>query len=381
MVDNKTIYLDNAATTKPYKEVLESYEKVSTSYFANSSSIHKLGQESSRLVELSRKQILDLLGLSNSHDAIFTSGATEANNLAIIGYCLAHKNRGKHILTTVYEHPSVLSAFKFLERELDFKVTYLEVNQDGKVEIDNLLNNIYDDTIFVSIMAANNEIGTINNIEEIAKRLQAFPKIAFHVDAVQSIGKIKINYKDVDLITITSHKIHGPKGVGCLIKRKNLDLTALNNGGGQENGIRSGTVSTDLIVCFAKALRITLENMDKSFKIVSNYRDLVYNYVKNHSDLYEINSGLENPYILNFSLLNKKASVVVEALSNENIMISSISACHSKDEKISHVVKALGKPEQIYRNTLRVSFDETNTEEEIKIFLEKLDKIVGEVKQ
>ena len=381
MVANKTIYLDNAATTKPYKEVLESYEKVSTSYFANSSSIHKLGQEASRLVELSRRQILDLLGLSDSHDAIFTSGATEANNLAIIGYCLSHKNRGKHIITTVYEHPSVLSAFKFLERELDFKVTYLGVNKEGKVDIDNLLNNIQDDTIFVSIMAANNEIGSINDIETIAKKLKGYPKIAFHVDAVQSIGKIRINYKDVDMITLTSHKVHGPKGVGCLIKRKNLEVTPLNNGGGQESGIRSGTVSTDLIVCFAKALRITLENMDQSFKIVSKYRDLVLNYVENNKDLYELNSGKDNPYIINFSLLNKKASVVVEALSNEDIMISSISACHSKDEKFSHVVKALGKSEQVYRNTLRVSFDETNTEEEIKIFLEKIHKIVGEVKQ
>ena len=381
MVADKTIYLDNAATTKPYKEVLESYEKVSTSYFANSSSTHKLCQESSRLIELSRKQILDLLHLSNTHEAIFTSGATESNNFAIIGYALAHKNRGKHLITTVYEHPSVLQSFKFLERELGFNVTYLEVNKEGKVEIDNLLNAITEDTILVSIMAANNEIGSVNEIEKIANKLKMYPKIAFHVDAVQSVGKLDIDFKDVDLVTLTSHKVHGPKGVGCLIKRKNLDITPLNNGGGQEGGLRSGTTSVDLIVCFAKALRITIENEKESFKIVSKFRDLVWKYVKNHDDLYEINSGLENPYIINFSLLNRKASVVVEALSNENIMISSISACHSKNEKYSYVVKALGKPEQIYRNTLRVSFDETNTEEEIKIFLEKLDKIVGEIKQ
>ena len=381
MVDNKTIYLDNAATTIPYKEVLESYEKVSTSYFANSSSVHKLGQESSRLVELSRKQIVDLLGLSKTHDAIFTGGATEANNLAIIGYCLTHKNRGRHIITTVYEHPSVLEAFKFLERELDFKVTYLEINKEGKVDINNLLSLITNETIFVSVMAANNETGSINDIEKIAKALKEYPKIAFHVDAVQAIGKIAINFKDVDMITLTSHKIHGPKGVGCLIKRNNLEITPLNNGGGQENGYRSGTTSTDLIVCFAKALRMTLENQKQSFLKVKNLRDLVLDYVENHKDLYEINSGIENPYILNFSLLTKKASVVVEALSNENIMISSISACHSKGEKSSYVVKALGKPEQVYKNTLRASFDEMNNEEEIKIFLDKLDKIVGEVKQ
>ena len=381
MVDNKTIYLDNAATTIPYKEVLESYEKVSTSYFANASSVHKMGQESARLVELSRKQITDLLSLSNTHEVIFTSGATESNNLGIVGYCLTHKNRGKHIITTPYEHPSVLETFAFLERELGFKVSYLEVNKEGKVSLNNLLELITPDTILVSIMAVNNEIGTINPIEEIARKLKEFPKIAFHVDAVQSIGKIHMNYQDVDLITITAHKIHGPKGVGCLIKKKNFEVTSLNNGGGQEDGYRSGTTSTDLIVAFAKALRMTLENEKKSFKHVTNLFNLVFNYVNNHKDLYEINSGNENPYVINFSLLHKKASVVVEALSNENIMISSTSACHSKGEKYSYVVKTLGKEEQVYKNTLRVSFDETNTEEEVKFFLDKLDKIVGEVKQ
>ena len=381
MADNKTIYLDNAATTIPYKEVLDSYEKVSTSYFANASSVHKLGQESARLLDLSRRQILDLLGLSNTHEVIFTSGATESNNLGIIGYCLAHKNRGKHIITTVYEHPSVLESFKFLETELGFKVTYLDINEKGKVDINNLLNAITNDTILVSIMAVNNEIGTVNDIEKIAKELKGYPKLAFHVDAVQSICKININFKDVDLVTLTSHKIHGPKGVGCLLKKKALEVKALNNGGGQESGFRSGTTSLDLIVAFAKALRITTENEKASFMKVSKLRDLVLNYIKNKENLYEINSDLENPYIINFSLLNKKASVVVEALSNENIMISSISACHSKGEKYSYVVKALNKPEQIYKNTLRVSFDESNTEEEIKIFLDRLDKIVGEVKQ
>lgn len=378
---DRIIYLDNAATTMPYKEVLESYQKASTSYFANSSSIHKLGQESNRLVDLSRKQILDLLGLSKTHEVIFTSGATESNNLAIIGYCLAHKTRGNHIITTVYEHPSVLSAFAFLERELNFKVTYLGINKDGKVDINNLLKEINDNTILVSIMAANNEIGSVNDIANIAKELKKYPKIAFHVDAVQAVGKVHLDYKDVDLVTFTSHKIHGPKGVGCLIKKESISLTALNNGGDQEKGIRSGTVSTDLIACFAKAVRITLQNESKSFKIVSKYRDMLASYINSHSDLYEMNSNLENPYVVNFSLLNRKASVIVEALSNENIMISSVSACHSKGERYSYVVKALGKSEQLYKNTLRVSFDETNTEEEVAIFIETLDKIVREVKQ
>ena len=381
MLDNKIIYLDNAATTIPYNQVLESYQKASTLYFANSSSVHKLGQESSRLVELSRKQILDCAGLSKTHELIFTSGATEANNLGIVGYCLAHKNRGNHIITTVYEHPSVLEAFKFLETQLGFIVTYLPVTVEGKVDINNLLKSITDNTILVSIMACNNEIGSVNDIEEIARKLKSYPKIAFHTDAVQAFGKVSINYKDVDLITITSHKIHGPKGVGALLKKNSLELVSLNNGGGQENGDRSGTLSTDLIVCFAKAVRITLENQQKSFTIVKELNNKVLNYLANRANVFEINSGNENPYVINFSLKERKASVVVEALSNENIMVSSTSACHSKGERFSYVVKALNKPEQIYKNTIRVSFDESNTLEEIEIFLEKLDRIIGEIKQ
>ena len=173
MLDNKIIYLDNAATTIPYNQVLESYQKASTLYFANSSSVHKLGQESSRLVELSRKQILDCAGLGKTHELIFTSGATEANNLGIVGYCLAHKNRGNHIITTVYEHPSVLEAFKFLETQLGFIVTYLPVTVEGKVDINNLLKSITDNTILVSIMHTNNEVGTVQPIAEAGKIIKA----------------------------------------------------------------------------------------------------------------------------------------------------------------------------------------------------------------
>lgn len=381
MLDYKIIYLDNASSTLPYKQVLESYEKASTLYFANSSSVHKLGQESARLIELSRKQILDIVGLSKTHELVFTSGATEANNLAIIGYCLAHKNRGNHVITTSYEHASVLQAFKFLEKELGFEVTYLPVNKQGKVSIDNLLHSITSDTILVSIMAANNEIGAINEIEKIAKELKKYPKIALHTDAVQAFGKVNVNFKDVDLVTITSHKVHGPKGVGALIKKNNLELVSLNNGGGQEGGLRSGTLSNDLVACFAKAVRITFENQAKVTEHVTVLRDKVLNYLTNHENLFEINSVLENPYVVNFSLKDRKASVVVEALSNENIMVSSTSACNSKGERYSYVVKALGKPEQIYKNTIRVSFDGSNTEEDIDIFLDALNRIIGEVKQ
>lgn len=380
MNDKQVIYLDNAATTKLNKDVLDSYEKASSFYFANSSSIHGLGQNSARIVELSRKQILEVVKLEKTHDVIFTSGATESNNLAIIGYCLAHLGRGKHIITTCYEHPSVLEACKFLETYFNFEVTYLPVNRQGHVEINNLLSAIRNDTILVSIMAVNNEIGAINNIEEIAKELKKYAKIVFHVDAVQAFGKIKFDFSLVDMITITGHKIHGPKGVGCLIKNTKISLASLNNGGGQEKGERSGTLANELVICLAKAIKIANNDREKNLAKVSELNLKLMTYLKENPANYELNSDERNPFVVNFSLKNRKASVVVEALSNEGIMVSSTSACHSKGETGSYVVKALGKSEELYNNTVRVSFDESNTLEEVDTFIKALDKIVKEIK-
>ena len=203
---NNIIYLDNAATTKVDKEVLETYNKVSTTFFANTSSIHSLGYKNNDLLEKARASILSNLNLKDD-ELIFTSGATESNNLAIKGYALKHKNRGNHIIVSSIEHPSVLECAKQLESEFGFNVTYLPVKEDGKIDINTLKEAIRKETILVSIMSVNNETGVIEPIEEIASLLKGYNNIAFHVDAVQSIGKVDINLKDVDLITLTSHKI------------------------------------------------------------------------------------------------------------------------------------------------------------------------------
>ena len=381
MEQNKLIYFDNASTTKVNPEVLQTYIKVNESTFGNASSIHFAGQEASRLLEKSREVILSSFGLSNTHQVIFTSGATEGNNLAIKGYALKYKNRGNHIIVSAIEHASVLETVKQLETEFGFSVTYLPVDEHGTINVEELINSITDKTILVSIMAVNNEIGVINDIENIATLLTAYPKIAFHVDATQAIGKVNLKFSNVDLITFSGHKIHGLKGTGALIKKKKIEILPLNSGGGQEDNFRSGTNDVAGAVSLAKAVKLANVDIEKNKLKITAISFLIYEYLENNSDLYEINSTKDNPYIINFSLRNKKASVVVEALSNRNIMISSISACHSKRESYSHVVKAMGKDDSLSHNTLRISLDISNTIDEAKVFLKELDEIVRGIKQ
>ena len=377
---DRVIYLDNASTSKVDPEVLESFNQITLNYFANASSIHRLGQESNRLLDKSREQILSLFNLKH-HEVIFTSGATEANNLAIKGYALANRSRGNHLITVVTEHPSVLNAFKQLEK-YGYEITILPVNKNGVVEVNYLKAAIKDNTILVSVMAVNNEIGSINPIKEIGELLKDYPKIAFHVDMTQAIGKVKIPLENVDMFSFAGHKIHGLLGSGALIKEKKILLEPQNNGGGQESGLRSGTSTVALSASLAKALRLALNKQKENFEKVSQLRDYLISYLKSNDDKFVINSlDNNNPYIVNFSLLNRKASVVVEALSNKGIMVSSLSACHSRNEDYSYVVYALTNDMKLAHNTVRVSFSYENTLNDVELLIRELDKIVKEIKQ
>ena len=377
---DKIIYLDNAATSKVDQEVLDSYNQITTKYFANPSSIHHLGQEANRLLEKSREQILKLLSLSHQ-EVIFTSGATEANNLAIKGYAYANRGRGNHLITTATEHPSVLNAMKQLQEE-GFALTILPVNEKGQVEVNSVSASIRDETILISVMAVNNETGAINPIREISDIAKKYPKIALHVDMVQAIGKVDIPLDNVDMISIAGHKIHGLLGSGVLIKEKKIILKPLLNGGGQENNLRSGTNTLALSASLAKALRIAIDHQKENYEHVKSLADYLLNYLRDNDDKYVINSSCkDNPYIVNFSLKKHKASVVVEALSNRNIMVSSLSACHSKGEDYSYVVYAMNKDMCLAHNTIRVSFSYGNTLEEVKTFTKELTAIIKEIKQ
>ena len=381
MAENKLIYFDNASTTKVDPEVLQAYTKVCETTFGNASSIHFEGQKANRLLDKSRELILSSFGLSNTHQVIFTSGATEGNNLAIKGFALKYKNRGNHIIVSSIEHASVLEVVKQLHDEFGFEVTYLPVDEHGYIDIVDLTKAITDKTILVSIMAVNNEIGVINDIENIAIFLKSYPKIAFHVDATQAIGKINLDYSNVDMFTFSGHKIHGLKGTGALIKKKKLELLPINSGGGQEDNFRSGTNDVAGCVSLAKAVSIANSKIDENMRKITAVSFFIYEYLENNPDQYVINSNKENPSIINFSVVHKKASVIVEGLSNKNIMVSSISACHSRKEAYSHVVQALGSGETLSHNTVRISLDASNTIEEAKIFIKELDNLVKGIKQ
>ncbi len=376
------IYLDNASTTKLDPVVKETFSSALDKYYANPSSIHKLGQEANYLLNKTKDEILTLLRCSD-HQVIFTSGATESNNLAIKGVCLRYKNRGNHIVTSIYEHPSVLEAFKQLEKEFGFEVTYLYPNSDGIISAQDVKKALKKETIFVSIMAVNNEIGSVNPIEEIADLLKDYPKVIFHSDAAQLIGKTNknINFSKIDLLTISAHKMHGLVSSGVLIKRKKIELLPLASGGGQEYNFRSGTNDLASALAFKKTLELALSTSKERYLHVEGLANRLISYLKSNPDLYELNLPKEiNPYIINFSSIKKKGSVVVEALSNAGIMVSSISACHSSKEKGSYVVASLGKSELISNNTVRVSLDYLNTNEDIDTFVSTLDKIIKDIR-
>ena len=376
--DNKIIYFDHAATTSPMAEVVSLYSDIAANHYANSSSAHRLGIENARLLEQARKDILSSFKM-NSHTVIFTSGATEANNLALKGYLEKYSNRGKHLVVTNIEHPSILNAAHHLE-SLGYEVTYVKAHEDGRVYVDDVKEAIRKDTILVSIMAVNNETGIVQDINNIASYLKTLPNVAFHVDAVQAVGKVKLNYNDIDLLTVSIHKLGGLKGTGLLIKRKNIELAPLNDGGGHEFGYRSGTNDLASAVTDALVLKKVLSNIDKSYEYILELVKPLYEYFINKQEEVVINSTIDNPYTINISLLHKKASVLAEYLSNHNIMVSTHSACSSKTNMGSPTLKAMGKSDVICNNAIRLSFSITNTKEEIDTFIDVFDKGLKEIR-
>ena len=376
MKSNNQIYLDNAATTKVNPEVAALFIEVNNNHFANPNSIHELGIKAAKSLQIARENILSFFK-TKKHKLIFTSSSTEANNLAIKGYCLNYQNRGKHIVTTNIEHPSVLECFNQLKDKFGFEVTILPVNEEGIVSAEQVASVMRNDTILVSVMAINNEIGSINPISEIANVVHKYPKCNLHVDTTQAIGKLDLNYNDIDMFVVSAHKIHGLKGSGALIYKPNISFLPIMSGGGQEDGFRSGTVSVANAVTLAKAIELSLKSdnnhiLEVNHHLVSGLRSI---------DGIELNSS-ENasPYIVNFSLTNKKASVVVEALSLRGIYVSSVSACNSKKEAMSYVVKAIGKSDVLAHNTIRVSFSDENTIDEVDTFLSSLKEILETIR-
>jgi len=373
------IYLDNASTTKVEQTLLDLFIRLNNESYANPSSIHSFGSNSARLFARANELLLSSLKC-NDHEVIFTSCASESINLALKGYALRYPNRGKHIISTVNEHPAVIQTLEYL-KTLGYEVTYLPVNSSGVISIEDLKNAIREDTILVSIIAVNNETGSINPVNEVAKYLKQYSKIAFHVDVTQALGKVELDYNLFDMFSFSGHKIHAFKSSGALIKRKKIELVPQIHGGGQQNNLRSGTNDLAIDACLAKATSIILNNLNESRKKVIELSNRLKEYLYINKDIYSVNSPNDaSPFIVNFSLINKKASVVVEALSNKGIMVSSISACHSSKEAFSYVVNNMIHNESLAHNTIRVSFAYSNTLEEVETLIKELDIIVKEVK-
>ncbi|ENQ2251134.1 cysteine desulfurase [Listeria monocytogenes] len=370
------IYFDNSATTKPNAAVLETYTKVASNYFANPSSLHRFGAKSKELLDTSRKQIATMVG-ALPEEIIFTSGGTEGNNLAIKGLVYSYQNRGKHIVTSSIEHPSVRMVMEELEQE-GFTVTYLPVDKNGVIKIEALKTALTDETILVSIMGVNNEVGSIQPLHEIGEMLKLLEHTFFHVDFVQGIGKIPLalNENAIDLLTFSGHKFHALRGTGILFKRKNVHLHSEILGGGQEMGYRSGTENLAGNVALAKALRLTLENEPRKEALIE-IRDYLLTEIAQMPDMtVHTKQSVAAPHIVCFSVKGHRGEILVHALEKEDIYISTTSACSSKQKLASSTLKAMGVTDEEATGAVRVSLSYENRLSEAEIFIQKLQEII-----
>ncbi|OZI12794.1 cysteine desulfurase NifS [Bacillaceae bacterium SAS-127] len=369
------IYFDNSATTKPYREALAAFSKVNEQFFGNPSSLHQLGLEAEQLLTGARRQVASLIGVK-PEELLFTSGGTESNNLAIKGTALAYKDRGRHIITQQTEHPSVLQACRQLE-EYGFRVTYLPVDHEGRVSVQALQQALTDETILVSIMHVNNETGTVQPIEEIGRFLARYPKVLFHVDDVQGIGKVSLDLRNIDLCSFSAHKFHGMKGTGALYKRVGVQLSPLLSGGEQEYKVRSGTENTGGIVAMAKALRMTEEKRVQASSSMKSIQIFLRTELEkmNGVTIHTPATGCA-PHILNLSIEGVKGEVLVHALEEKGCFVSTTSACSSKQKKTSTVLSAMGISQAEADSSIRLSLAYDNSLEEAKTFTKQLQHIL-----
>ena len=368
------IYLDYSATTPVDDRVLDTFVKVTRDYIGNPNSLHELGVEAKKLIDASTKQIADILRVKES-EVIYTSGASEANNMAIKCICFKYKNRGKHIITTTLEHSSVLEVFKYLENE-GFEVSYAKLDENGVVDIDELKKIIRDDTILVSICSVNSEVGVRQPVEEIGLLLKDYPKLYFHSDVTQSIGKEKVDFTNIDLASFSGQKFYGMKGVGCLIKKESIILESLIHGGKSTTVFRSGTPATALIVSLAKAMRLAYENYEeKRRKVIELNNYLIDGLSKLNIDINSNDKCI--PHIVNLSLRNIKSETMLHALEKDNIYISTQTACSQGNYSLA-VFSVTNDKEKASRS-IRISLSHLTTKEEINKFLEifknNLDKL------
>lgn len=370
------IYLDNVAASFVEDEVLDIFYNTTKKYYANPNSIHKLGREENKMISDSTLRIANMLKVLKD-EIIYTSGATESNNLAIKGLCLSYKNYGKHILISSLEHNSITSSVVSLER-LGFEVEVIPVTDKGIVDIESLKNMLRDDTILVSVTSVDSELALRQPIEEIASILKYYPNCHFHTDATQSIGKVTIDYSNVDLITINPHKFHGLDNFGILVKKKNVRLTPLIEGGKSTTIYRAGTPSLANVLALEKALELALTNQEARYNYLKELGDMIKSHLSEYKNV-SINSRENSlPSIINFSLIGEKALTILDKFEEHNIILSAKTSCCPITTP-SKLVYALTKDKQKASSSIRVSLSYKTTKEEVEEFMKVFDLIYKEI--
>ncbi|WP_040286178.1 cysteine desulfurase family protein [Sporosarcina koreensis] len=352
------IYLDNSATTAPDEDVLRTFTEASRTYYGNPASLHQAGTRADQLLQNARKQVARLAGDDES-EVVFTSGGTESNNLAILGYAKKYRYRGNHIITTEIEHDSVRKACRSLEED-GFEVDWLAVDEQGVISLDELKRKLRPDTILVSIMHVNNEIGSVQPLAQCAQIIRERSRAIFHSDCVQSAGKLALPFpRYTDAITLSGHKIHGLKGMGCLLAKPSRLPEAISYGGGQEDGLRSGTVNVAGAAAFAKAFR--LATAEPSADHMRNWTAAMHDGLKNEPRLRILSSPDGAPHIFSMAFKGLTGEVAVNYFQENGIYVSTSSACSSKSSRTSHVIEAVGVPEEYRKGAVRISFGRSNS--------------------
>lgn len=375
-------YLDNGATTKPFESVTQIMIKTLSQDFGNPSSLHLKGLEAEQYIKKAKKIISDTIK-AKEKEIIFTSGGTESNNMALIGAAYANSRRGKHIITTKIEHPSVHQPLFFLE-ENGFEVTYLDVDKNGHIDLEELSEAIREDTILVSVMYVNNEIGTVACIEEMAKRIKDKNKnLLFHVDAIQAFGKYHIfpERLGIDLLSVSAHKIHGPKGIGFLYIKDKTKIRPLILGGQQQKGMRSGTENVTGIAGLGEAVEEIYKNHEEKMKRLYEYKQYFIQEVKQLegtviNGIGDLALDKTAPHIVSVSFQGVRSEVLLHALADRGICVSAGSACASNHPQISGTLKAIGVKSELLDSTIRFSFSVITQKEELDITLEALKELL-----
>ena len=370
------IYLDYAATTPPDMRVIESFDKASIEYFANANSLHDEGIKAKKLMEAAVSQVANLLKVKDS-EVIFTSGASESNNLAIFGVVNKYKNRGRTIITTKLEHSSIVEPLKYLEKN-GYIIKYAPLDNHGHVLLDKLKEMINDDVILVSICEVNSEIGIVQNVNEIGEMLKEFPKVIFHVDGTGAIGKKHLNLDNIDLYSFSAHKFYGLKGVGCLIKKDNIQLEPIIYGGKSQTEYRAGTPALPLIVSTARALKLVLQDLDINIDYVKELSDKLKDKLTKIDGVTVNSDELCIPNIINISVVGIKSETLLHALSEDEIYVSTKTACSEDDysEGVFEITKDLEKA----KSSLRISLSHLTKENEIDYLIEKLEEKIKNLK-